>query len=296
MEQKEAIRGFYTAAGLLPERLWRAAFTLDERQRPLCEELRIRLERPMTASVAGGQVTLPACATAEELQLLLARAAEYSVHTVEGQLAQGFVTTRQGHRLGVCGEAAAGSGGAGTIRGLSSVNLRIAKQAVGIAEPLLPALCGGGFHSTLILAAPGAGKTTLLRDLCRALSRTYRVAIADQRYEIAACAGGVPRFDVGLSDVFSGGARDEVLALLTRGMAPQIIATDEITQAADSAAIAAAAACGCTFLATAHGDGPADLHSRPAYRELLAAGVFRRLITIDCRGGAREYAVRELGL
>ena len=76
----------------------------------------------------------------------------------------------------------------------------------------------------------------------------------------------------------------------------EIIATDEITQAADSAAIAAAAACGCTFLATAHGDGPADLHSRPAYRELLAAGVFRRLITIDCRGGAREYAVRELGL
>ena len=294
MEQKEALRGFYTAANLLPERLWRAAFTLTEEQRPLCEELRVRLERPMTALVAGEQVHLPVCAASDELQLLLARAADHSVHSFEGQLARGFVTTRHGHRLGVCGEATDGENGIRALRGLSSVTLRIAKQVLGAADPLLPALCGGGFESTLILAPPGAGKTTLLRDLCRALSRRYRVAVADQRYEIAACAGGVPRFDVGLCDVFSGGEKSEVLALLTRGMAPQIIATDEITRPEDCRALAESAACGCFFLATAHGGGPEDLRARPVYRQLLETGVFRRLITIEHDGGRRSYAVQEL--
>ena len=248
----------------------------------------------MTAVVAGEQVTLPACATSEELQLLLARAAEHSVHTVEGQLREGFVTTKYGHRLGICGEAVLDNGRIKNIRALSSENLRIAKQAIGIADGLLPALCSNGFESTLIVAPPGAGKTTLLRDLCRLLSRRWHVSVADERFEIAACFSGTPRFDIGLCDVFTGGSKAEVLSLLTRGMAPQIIATDEITRPEDCRALMEAAACGCRFLATAHGETLSDLRARPVYRELLTAGIFRRMVTITQSGGLREYKV--LGL
>lgn len=294
VDQREAIRGFYTAANLLPERLWRAAYALTEDQRPQCEEIRVRLERPMTALVAGEQITLPACATADELQLLLARASEHSVHTVEGQLREGFVTTKYGHRLGVCGEAVIENGRVKNLRSLSSMDLRIAKQALGIADELLPQLCEEGFKNTLILAPPGAGKTTLLRDLCRVLSRRFRVSIADERCEIAACFAGAPRFDVGLCDIFTGGGKAEVLSLLTRGMAPEIIAMDEITKPEDCLALGEASACGCRFLATAHGDSVSDLQARPAYRALLGAGIFRRAVMIEASGGKRTYRVTEL--
>lgn len=294
MDQRESMRGFFTAANLLPERLWRAAYALTEEQRPLCEEIRVRLERPMTALIAGEQVSLPACATSDEMQLLLARASEHSVHTVEGQLREGFVTTKYGHRLGICGEAVLENGKVRNIRSLSSMNIRIAKQSIGIADGLLPDLCFGGFQSTLILAPPGAGKTTLLRDLCRALSRDYQIAVADERFEIAACFSGAPRFDVGLCDVFTGGSKAEVLSILTRGMAPQIIATDEITKPEDCRALMEAAACGCRFLATAHGDTPDDLRSRPVYRELLSSGIFRRTVSIRVQQGERLYQMAEL--
>lgn len=82
--------------------------------------------------------------------------------------------------------------------------------------------------------------------------------------------------------------------LLLRGMNPQVLAVDEITDPADIRALILAAGCGVTILATAHGTGREDLSRRPLYRELLSAGIFRRLVTISGRGGARRYEVEGL--
>ena len=126
---------------------------------------------------------------------LLAKATECSVHTYLEQLWQGFLTTRHGHRLGICSQAPDGE--KRLLRGLSSVNVRIARQVHGLGETL-PLTEGETFASTLIVGAPGSGKTTLLREVCRELSRSFRVAIADERHEIAACANGQPRFLISL--------------------------------------------------------------------------------------------------
>ena len=53
MNQKELTKGFMTAALLLPERLARAVFSLPEADQLACEEIRLRLSRPMTAHIAG---------------------------------------------------------------------------------------------------------------------------------------------------------------------------------------------------------------------------------------------------
>ena len=288
------LKGFHTAAQLLPERLWRAAYSLNEQQRQDCEEIRVRLGRPLAATVAGEIVLLGDSAvlpTGEEMDELLARATECSVHSYLDQLWQGYLTTRHGHRLGICGQFSQGE--TRLLRGLSSVNIRVARQVHGLAKEL-PFLKEPSFQNTLILAPPGAGKTTLLREMCRELSMRFRVALADERYEIAACAGGEPRFNVGLCDVLSAGNKGETIPMLLRSMSPQILAMDEITRAEDCESLLECAGCGCSLLATAHGSEIEDLHKRPAYRRLLDAGLFQQVILIRRRGRERRYRLEAL--
>lgn len=288
------LKGFHTAAQLLPERLWRAAYSLNEQQRQDCEEIRVRLGRPLAATVAGEIVLLGDSAvlpTGEEMDELLARATECSVHSYLDQLWQGYLTTRHGHRLGICGQFSQGE--TRLLRGLSSVNIRVARQVHGLAKEL-PFLKEPSFQNTLILAPPGAGKTTLLREMCRELSLRFRVALADECYEIAACAGGEPRFNVGLCDVLSAGNKGETIPMLLRSMSPQILAMDEITRAEDCESLLECAGCGCSLLATAHGSEIEDLHKRPAYRRLLDAGLFQQVILIRRSGRERRYRLEAL--
>lgn len=187
------------------------------------------------------------------------------------------------------------------LRGLSSASIRIARQVKGAADGLLPRLCRGGrLTDTLILAPPGLGKTTLLRDLIRQVSdgidcEPLRVALADERGEVAALYQGLPQLDVGArTDVLDGCPKARGLMLLLRAMNPQVLAVDEITAPEDVAALVSAAGCGVTLLATAHGAGREDLSRRKLYRGLLEEGVFRRLVRIRREAGRRIYEVEVL--
>ena len=113
--------------------------------------------------------------------------------------------------------------------------------------------------------------------------------------EVAALYRGSPQLQVGRrTDVMGGCPKGEGLMLLLRAMNPQVLAADEITAPSDVAALLAAAGCGVTLLATAHGNGREDLLRRPLYRPLLEEGVFRRLVRIERPGGKRVYTVEEL--
>ena len=57
--------------------------------------------------------------------------------------------------------------------------------------------------------------------------------------------------------------------LLLRGMNPQIIAMDEITQSADADAIRELCCCGVELLATAHARNADELRQRRVFAELL---------------------------
>ena len=139
----------------------------------------------------------------------------------------------------------------------------------------------------------------MLRDLIRAISSgencpARRVGIADERGELAAVAGGAPTLDIGpRSDVMSDCPKAVGLMTLLRGMNPQVLAVDEVTAEEDVAAMSQAVGCGVTLLATAHGGTLADLDRRPLYRELMAQGVFGRLVVIWGTGSERRYTVTD---
>ena len=287
--------GFAWAAALLPGPLRQAAEALDRSERAVCEELRLRRGREATALLAGreyGLGTYPV--TERDLRAVLEAATGASFHASAQQLRRGFLSAPGGVRVGVCGTAVWAEKGMESLREISSLALRVPRAVPGCADGIWTALTAGGFASTLIVSPPGGGKTTRLRESVRRLSRQgVRVAVADERGEIADAWSGEPAFDVGpCTDVLTGAPKAQGLEFLLRAMNPQVLAADELGGQADMEAALWAARSGVHVLATAHGQRGLDI-SGPC-RELLEAGVFRRRVWIEARQGVRRYSVEDL--
>lgn len=289
--------GFENAVRLLPPELERAARALPTDQRLLCEEFRLRAGRAPSFFLGGREYTLCSRPVDREmLRCVLETATRSSLHAQTESLRRGFAAAEGGVRVGLCGTAVQGPGGLEGLTDFSSLAIRVPRAVPGCADGIWPALTAGGFSSALILSPPGAGKTTLLRELVRKLSESgRRVAVADERREIAAFSGGAFGFDVGrFTDVMTGVEKAEAVGMLLRAMNPQVIAVDEITDPRDVEALMEAAGCGVALLATVHAACREDLSRRPAGRKILESGMFSRCVTVKNRDGQRVYAVEAM--
>lgn len=259
------------------------------------EELRFRNGQAVSWVKGGAESflnTLPV--QQKELDYILQKACDYSFHSVQEQISCGFLTIEGGHRIGLCGTAVTETGKIVTIRGLSSLSIRLARERRDIATSLLNSL-EKGYENTLILSPPGFGKTTLLRDMIRHISHRKRVGIVDERGEIAGMKQGKPSFDLGQSfDVIEHCPKKEGLLFLLRSMNPQVLAVDEITAKEDVEALLTANGCGVKLLATAHGTEKQDLERRQSYRQILQEQLFQKLISIHIEGGERSYQMEDL--
>ena len=265
------------------------------------EEIRLRRGRRGQLVFAADTLELNCRIGGAELEHVLQRASRSSLYSVLPQLRQGFISLRGGHRLGVCGTVGIRDGEIHSIEPVFGLNIRLAAAVPGIGRRVIAELCPGDeFVSTLILAPPGAGKTTLLRDVIRCLSDgigccPHRIGLVDDRGEVAALWRGEPQLDVGKgTDIMADCPKAQGLIMLLRGMNPQILAADEITAEEDIRAMELVSGCGVKLLCTAHGACRRDLDRRPLYRELIGAGMFRRLLTIRMENGRRRYEVEEL--
>lgn len=290
------------AAAVLPKQRLNSLCALGQDRLDELEELRLRRGFPMTALLPEGEVEADGPPINEDdLRQVVENATQASAHTALDRVRQGFVTLRGGHRVGLCGSVVKREGQIVTLRDISSLSVRVARSVTGQAVELLPRLMEQSvFLSTLILAPPGAGKTTLLRDLVRSLSDggagpPVRVGVVDERGEIAALWQGEPQLYIGRhTDVMDGCSKAEGLSILIRGMNPQAVAVDEITDPADVQAITEAVGCGVSLIATAHGTAREDLTHRPVYRALLENGIFRRMVVIERKDRSRAVRVEVL--
>lgn len=287
------------AIDCLTPRMQAAVLALDQAAQEDCEEIRLRAGQPIRIQRSGSEQVIPSASlTSEELREVVSRAARYSVHSYGEALAQGYLPLDGGHRLGLCGSAVVKEGEITGLRIFSSLNLRVARQQEGVCRELVPQIRSENrTYSTLILSPPGFGKTTALRDLIRSLSELgVRVAVADERGELAAMRDGMPQFDVGpQTDVLEGCPKAQGVMLLLKTMAPDVIALDEITSPQDVDAIDFAGHCGVSILASAHAYGADDLYRRPLYRRLTELQIFERIICITRQGQRRIYQVQEMG-
>ena len=248
--------------------------------------------------------------TADVLERLWQQLTGGSQYRLETELKNGYLTLAGGHRLGFCGRAVTEGGSIKSMRDISYLNLRLARQIKGSLDFCLPWLLQeGNWCSCLFVSPPLGGKTTLLRELVRLASRGIspqeaaclpqgapgwpfngqpvagvNVSLVDERSELAGSWQGKRQFDLGpRTDVLDACPKAEGMLLLIRSMGPQILAADEIGKPEDLAALETALACGIKVFATVHGETPTELRRRPGWNRLLEEGYFDRLILLNRR-------------
>jgi len=252
---------------ILPPRL---RSKIDCAGKETLQELRLRINAPPELNMGKERIWLKDVIRKEDLQLCVNTASQYSPWAA-ASIAQGYLTIRGGHRIGLCGEAVCKDGSVTGIREVRSVNIRIARDYPDIASGI-PVQ-----NSILILGAPGWGKTTLLRDLARRISQTQTVSVVDERGEL---------YPEGITqgtrmDILSGCPKGQGIEMVLRSMGPEWIAVDEITSAADTEALIRATHCGVHLLATAHGTSLEDLKRRSVYQPLIQMGIFQSVLILD---------------
>lgn len=263
------------------------------------QEIRLRADRPLAASLKnsvryiteGGQLTYkPDAAVSispEDLRKTFEAVCQYSVHSFQREIAEGFVTVRGGHRVGVCGTSVIHGDVIENVKNISSLNFRIAREVTGCADELCRLAFGSGLCSLLLAGAPSTGKTTMLRDMARILGKSYKAAVIDERGEIAAVWNGIPQNDIGINtDVFDGYDKPRGIMTALRVMSPQIIICDEIGSESDFEAVRAASNSGIFTAASVHASSEDELKRRGIDPEMfdctviLSAGELGKISSI----------------
>lgn len=273
------------------------------------EEIRLRLGRPLALHGRKGDFFLSKSGEAasaeqayrpdrDDLEKALQLISSSSLYAFGEELRSGYITIPGGHRVGLCGQAVVQDGRVVRLKHITGMNYRIARQIKGAARPYVRFFLDYRrrrvFHS-LLIAPPRGGKTTFLRDLARCLSdgvkelgfTGFKVAVVDERSEIAGSFQGRPQLDVGeRTDVLDACPKAEGMMMLLRSMGPEVIVTDEIGRTEDAAAIEEVIHAGVTVVATAHGSSLAELRARPGLRKLLDEQVFERALILGLSRGA----------
>lgn len=293
----------------LPVPVRRALAQLDEKHQAEIQEIRLRAERPLCITVHGTERVVYASndgnSTAKQVPLWVTRdmveqafqaVCEYSVYRHTKEIREGFITIAGGNRVGIAGSAVYRAGQMMQLRHISSLNFRIAHASHDCALPLVQRVFAVRPQSLLLMGTVGSGKTTMLRDLCRLLGEKWRVSLVDERSEMAAMHGGLPRYEVGThTDVLDGFPRGEGMLTALRVFTPQVMICDEIGTPEDADAIMQVHGCGVPVIASVHAGSWEELHQRRVLRTLLEAGVFSYIAQLSSTVLGKVETLRQVG-
>ena len=227
----------------------------------------------------------------DELKYIITKISSYSLYAFEEEMKQGYITFRGGHRIGLAGQCVMENGRVKILRNISSINIRICKEIIGSSNKIMPYISNfNKVYNTLIVSPPKCGKTTILRDIAKNISNGFsrinlkgkKVAIIDERSEIAGCYNGIPQMNVGIrSDVLDNCLKTNGIIMAIRSLSPEVIICDEIGTMNEVEALSMAFNSGVNMILTVHGIDLDDVSRRKSLKELINDNILERIVVLS---------------
>lgn len=266
--------GFEEAVALLPQPLQEVLMRVPSSIRDRVQEIRLRNNAPITLSLPNSDyIVSNALCKVNDLSNAFENLCDYSVHAHQNELRQGYIHTKNGCRAGVAGTAVVENGEVVSVRNVTSICLRIAREHGGCAKGIAFTVVNGGkLHGLLLCGEPASGKTSLLRDLVRILTigevdRPFRLTVVDERGELSR---GTPL----PCEVLVGYPKAVGIEQALRTLSPEGIVFDELGSAAEVAAVVRSLNSGVAAIASLHADSVEALRRRVVARQALQSGAF----------------------
>lgn len=182
---------------------------------------------------------------------------ENSFYAFNDQIKQGFLTTKNGIRIGIAGDCVFENNKIITIKNIFSLNIRIPHKVKGCANKILEHITRNGINNSLIISPPGCGKTTILKDLAFSLNDrfSYQILLIDERGEFSNVNG---------ENIDKISYSNKYFAFVNgiRALSPQIIMVDELIGRGDWQCVKDAINCGVKIIATIHGENIEDIFAK----------------------------------
>lgn len=266
---------------MMPE-IWRGP--IESEAGDGISEVILRRDQPIVLREKSGIRKLLPVVSGADLEAYFYRLCNWSMHACQETLRRGYITLRDGCRVGVAGEASVEQGRITAVGHVQSLHLRSACAVPGCSDPVREQAFCSGYTGLLLAGAPGTGKTTILRDLCASLAADgASVAVVDARRELqhAQLSG---------CDLLLGYPKGAGAEIALRCLAPDFICVDELCTPQEAEQLRISASGGAYILAAVHGCSFEELFHRPVLQSLFAGGCFGAVVLLET---GRQGAVRE---
>lgn len=287
---------------LLPTNISGAIAALSDCDRLEICEIRMRACLPLCIStpcdnlfVANGKLSHTQSGaiicTAADIAQTVSKMCEHSFYAYQNEINRGFITLQNGCRVGIAGTAVEVDGKLSSIKNITSLNIRIARQHIGCSDKIMRDFALNGLQNTVIIGAPGSGKTTVLRDVAYQLSEgnyfsPQRVCAVDERYELFG-TGVQPSFNCGaMCDRICGIDKHDGIITALRSLSPQVIVFDEMMSEDELLLCERGFSAGVAVITTVHAASPCDFVRRKIGKMIINGGVFEKFVFLGNRVGS----------
>lgn len=225
--------------------------------------------------------------TKDELNEVFKAFCDYSVHSFLEEITKGFITIKGGHRVGVYGTVVVENKKIISIKDISSLNIRIAREVIGCSDVLFENIFSNNIVSTLIVGVPNSGKTTILRDIAKNISSGQKgfkkkVSLIDERGEISSMYNSESQNNLGYTtDIYNLCPKEIGIEMALRAGSPDVIICDEIGSNDDVDLMLKTMLSGVKVIATTHAGNINELKNKDNIMKILSLNVFEKIVLLD---------------
>lgn len=283
----------YTVSFISP-RIKKIIEELNEATIENIQEIRLRKNKPVvivsngessflttnskTTYIVSNNCVVPA---ENELVDTINKMCGYSMHTQTENISNGFITLKNGSRIGVSGTAVYEGKSIKSVKDINSINIRIPRNKLNISDSIFDYFQSQGIKNILIVGPPNCGKTTMLKDIAYQLSagrlgKYYKVCIVDERNEISSSDFSGPN-----TDVLSGFQKDNGITIAMRTLSPDFIVCDEIGSVNEVLKIIDGMNSGIKFVLSLHSSDLSELKRKKVFNLLVDEADFDTVVLLS---------------